>query len=97
MARCATHKTSKSASGWRRPSSGQRRRRALEKRCPGAFASKKGGKLHFPVMAERGRCCVDCRGARVAYQRASQWKRRYPGVAAKIKAQAARTGCAWAR
>lgn len=96
---CATHQGAKTVSGWRNPSSGQRRRRALAKRCPGAFMARdKQGNLKFPMVPERGKgCCVDCRGARVGYAYASKFKRKYPGVAGRIRARAKRAGCEWAK
>ena len=96
---CATHKHDRTTAGWKRPTTGQKRRRALAKRCPTAFMVKtKAGDLKFPVVPEHGAsCCLDCRAARVAAQRAGQHHKRYPGLYAKIRARAKTAGCDWAQ
>jgi hypothetical protein len=95
---CATHQTAKTTKGWKRVSSGQARRLALKERCPGAFAYDGPKGLHFPVVPEGSTsCCVDCRGARVAFGRARQWRQKYPDVAKKIHARAKSAGCKWAQ
>jgi hypothetical protein len=97
---CVEHREARSTKGWaaQKPSSGQRIRRGIVERCgAGAFAVKtKSGEYKFPLVNPKT-CCTSCLGTREAYGRASQHKRRYPGVAKKIKSLAARKGCRWAR
>lgn len=95
---CVQHKDARSTKGWgaAKPSSGQRIRRGVAKRC-GASAfleHRRDGTLHYVVRDPKS-CCLDCRAIREAKQRASQ--HRHPGLVKKAHALGKRAGCSWAK
>ena len=106
--RRATHKSQLTAKGWGKvkPRSAPERI-ALARKCGrGAFMvhGKKlvGKALKFPVVprlkrGKRGSCAPDCRGLRAAYSEAAWTKKKYPGLAKRVKKRAKAAGCKWAR
>jgi hypothetical protein len=90
-----THRTAKSAKGWRKAApKGKRQRRAVISRC-GRSAFLMPDALKFPVVGKSGGCAPDCRAVRAALYRARQHG--YVEVAGKARALGRRLGCSWAR
>lgn len=69
-----------------------KQRRALLARCgPRAFLDP--ANLKYPVMAKSGACRIDCAGAKAAYSRARQWRRKASARKVVGRANALRSRC----